>query len=123
MFHLWRKAATTVGTAVVLGGLVLPGSASAAVPAVQLQVCNTAANDQKFAVVGRNQDQVVSTTPVWIVKTHGCHDIHDWYWATNDTIRIDHKIGESAVVVSYFSIPASAQNGTWQRVVISAFGP
>ena len=88
MNNLWSKAITAV---VVVAGasLGLTGTASAALPSVQLEICSSrSSSTANFTVSGRNQNNAQVTYPTFSLRGNQCRTLSGWWWRTGQSVRI-----------------------------------
>jgi hypothetical protein len=116
MLRKWHKVA---GAALVVGvgGLAIALPAHASRPSVELEVCNSAPEDQMVYIRGTNQnDDKVTTSFATRVKASDCAVIDDWWWGTGTTLTVQHNSVESS-----FDIPRGSEGRF--TVDITATGP
>lgn len=73
--------------AAAIGVMLTPASASAASPAVQIQVCNDGPSSKHVNIYGRNQDFEWVHGDVGTVSG-GCKSLNGWWWMENSSIEV-----------------------------------
>lgn len=114
MDFLKRAGAGVVLVSGVLAGLVAPGVAQAALPAIKLEICNDHPKETRnIEIIGKNQnDQNIR----WLGNASSltCSPVTGWRWKTGQTVQITHS-GTSGARKSRCPIQSGLTDGTTSR--------
>ena len=112
MTHLWGKA--IAAAAVVAGaGLGLTGTATAALPSVHLEICNSTSADATFTVSGRDQHNVQVRSTIRLKKKE-CGAVSRW--RTGQAVTITKNTNSNATSIY---LGSDLRDGSTQRFFIA----
>ena len=112
----YNLAAVALGMASV-SAVLTPGVASAATPAVQVQLCTTSSRPAVAWIIGLNQHGT-STTSKWVaLDGKDCTTVSNYWWRAGQTVAIKYRLGSPVAPIQQWncSIQSNVQDGSTRR--------